>query len=86
MFYLFQLKPDNFFLLKGLSNLFPLSSQTDHFIVDITNCYYWYHFYTFPLDVLVRKTFYQNGSHHFRLEEPNGENFLSIPSGNLDNG
>ncbi|XP_066023882.1 adhesion G-protein coupled receptor D1-like [Pocillopora verrucosa] len=37
-------------------------------------------------DVLVRKTFYQNESHHFRLEEPNGENFLSIPSGNLDNG
>ncbi|XP_066023887.1 adhesion G-protein coupled receptor D1-like isoform X2 [Pocillopora verrucosa] len=38
------------------------------------------------MDVLVRKTFYQNHSHHFRLEEPTGENFLIIPSENLDNG
>ncbi|CAH3165280.1 unnamed protein product [Pocillopora meandrina] len=37
-------------------------------------------------NVLVRKTFYQNESRHFHLDEPHGENFLSIPPGNLDNG
>lgn len=38
------------------------------------------------MDVLVRKTFHQNHSHHFRLEEPTGKNLLIIPSANLDNG
>ncbi|CAH3165288.1 unnamed protein product [Pocillopora meandrina] len=38
------------------------------------------------MDVLVRKISYRNHSHHFRLEEPTGENLLIIPSANLDNG
>ena len=43
-------------------------------------------FYSFLQDVLVRKSFYQNHSHHFRLDEPTGKNLLIIPSANLDNG
>ncbi|XP_022810055.1 uncharacterized protein LOC111347061 isoform X2 [Stylophora pistillata] len=38
------------------------------------------------VDVLVRKIFHQNESHHFHLEESKGQNFLSIPSKNLYNG
>ncbi|XP_022808395.1 uncharacterized protein LOC111345379 [Stylophora pistillata] len=38
------------------------------------------------VDVLVRKIVHQNESHHFHLEEPKGENFLSIPPRNLYNG
>ena len=40
---------------------------------------------TLHIDIQVRKVFYQNES-DFHLQEANGENFLRIPSANLDNG
>ena len=71
-----------------------ISGSITIFTIYYYRYYYHYHLHynrtifvsSFLQDVLVRKISYRNHSHHFRLEEPTGENLLIIPSANLDNG